>query len=474
MTPDQIVAIKEAAEEALLKIPGVTGVAIGQKEKNGALTGEISILVLVEKKKPAAGIPAAEVIPPEINGIKTDVIETGIIRSHATKGGTQLQSEKSSGSGTLGCFAFTNGATPRAVLVTNQHVVMDGTATDPKGFEVGPVICSCCSPCCSKVLGHVNDIKLNPDLDGATAFLKAGTQILPEVDNVVVSGRHDVTLAEANSNSFAVKIFSRMHDRWVNGVVKSINATGDEMDHENNLHRHYQNQILINSTDMFGDFGDSGSVVFDSSNQVVGLFFGGNDPGTVALACPIAQVESQFNVHLFTGTAPGQVYTVPADPSHTTAGDSMEVAPLAAGTGFSPRLQKLNEAYRKIRSTEKGRMYDQLFHQHMNEVRYLVNHNKRVATVWHRNQGPGFLVHFSNSVMDENYQLPQQVKSVPLTGLLTRMAAILTQYGSEALKADIAQHLEEILSYALDCNTTDQLITRFINQEEKCLTPQEP
>jgi hypothetical protein len=109
----------------------------------------------------------------------------------------------------------------------------------------------------------------------------------------------------------------------------------------------------------------------------------------------------------------------------------------------------------------------------MEEVRHLINNNKRVATVWHRNQGPAFLAHFSNSIMDEKYILPDEVKMVRLTDLLNNMADILNKYGSVALKQDIADHIQDILQYAAECNTADKLISRLINEEEKWPIPQE-
>jgi hypothetical protein len=474
-TSEEIIKIKEAAEKQLLKIPGVTGVAIGQKEKNGVNTGEISILVLVETKKQEKEIPTNQLIPPEINGVKTDVIQTGPIRLHANRGGSALESDHASGVGTLGGFAFTQETTPKAVLLTNQHVVLDGTNTTPLNGEVGPQICSICSPCCSKVIGNVLKVILNQNVDGAIALLKPGTQILPEVESIGVIGDiHSITQAESDSGTFVVKLYSRKQNKVINGTVKSIHLGGSIKQHDGSLHRTYQNQILINSTDMFGDFGDSGSIVLDNSNRVVGLFFGGNDPGTIAFACPIAQVESQLQIHMATGTAAGQVFTVPKNPSNTTAGDPIDMTPLIGGKAVvSPRAEKLNQVYKKVLSTEQGRAYDKLYHTHMEEVRYLINNNKRVATVWHRNQGPAFLAHFSNSIMDEKYILPDEVRLVRLTDLLDNMADILNKYGSITLKQDIAEHLQNILEYARECNTANKLISRLINEEEKWPIPQE-
>jgi hypothetical protein len=48
---------------------------------------------------------------------------------------------------------------------------------------------------------------------------------------------------------------------------------------------------------MFGDHGDSGSVVVDANNKVVGLYFAGSSDGT-GVANPIAAVLSALNIDL--------------------------------------------------------------------------------------------------------------------------------------------------------------------------------
>lgn len=72
---DDIRKIKESHENELLEIPGVVGVDIGQKKVDGKPTTIIAIRLYVKKKLTEEEIPAAEVIPKEIEGIPTDVIE---------------------------------------------------------------------------------------------------------------------------------------------------------------------------------------------------------------------------------------------------------------------------------------------------------------------------------------------------------------------------------------------------------------
>jgi hypothetical protein len=67
------VRAKESVEDDILKQPGVTGVAVGYKYVGGKRTDEVSIQVFVKEKKKT--VPKAQMIPAEINGIPTDVIE---------------------------------------------------------------------------------------------------------------------------------------------------------------------------------------------------------------------------------------------------------------------------------------------------------------------------------------------------------------------------------------------------------------
>jgi len=67
--------VKEAHEQRLLSLPGVTGVDIGYKIVNGQKTNEQVIRVYVEEKKNEDELPAEQIIPKEIEGVKTDVIQ---------------------------------------------------------------------------------------------------------------------------------------------------------------------------------------------------------------------------------------------------------------------------------------------------------------------------------------------------------------------------------------------------------------
>ena len=128
---DRIYAVKRKAQAGLLGIPGVHAVGLGAKYVGGERTLEPAILVYVEKKKPTADLSPDELIPTEIDGVKTDVVESARprplldeARYRPLRGGIQIRSGGSLGStGTLGWIAHTNTPVPKIVGVTNHHVV---------------------------------------------------------------------------------------------------------------------------------------------------------------------------------------------------------------------------------------------------------------------------------------------------------------------------------------------------------------
>jgi hypothetical protein len=84
MATDQAVQAQAMYENTLLEKQNVVGVAVGFKEAKGETTGEVAVVVLVEEKKPLAALSAQDVIPKELDGMRTDVYEVGYLRAQQT------------------------------------------------------------------------------------------------------------------------------------------------------------------------------------------------------------------------------------------------------------------------------------------------------------------------------------------------------------------------------------------------------
>jgi hypothetical protein len=72
--------VREKYEKALMRKKGVVGCAVGHKIIDGKKTDQICIICYVIKKIPADQLIGSDLIPSMIEGIPTDVIETGEMR----------------------------------------------------------------------------------------------------------------------------------------------------------------------------------------------------------------------------------------------------------------------------------------------------------------------------------------------------------------------------------------------------------
>jgi hypothetical protein len=64
-------------EAALMSLPHVVGVAVGYAVVNGEMTHEPALIVMVERKRPANELTAAELLPSHLDGVRVDVQEMG-------------------------------------------------------------------------------------------------------------------------------------------------------------------------------------------------------------------------------------------------------------------------------------------------------------------------------------------------------------------------------------------------------------
>jgi hypothetical protein len=143
MSINQVFQAQAIFQEALLAKPNVVGVAVGRKN----LTGEPSVVVLVSQKKPLAAFSAEEVIPPEVDGVKTDVLEVGYLRAFDSPTGRfrPMPCGISIGhyqitAGTLGAIV-TDTQSGAKLILSNNHVLANsnnGLVGDPI-LQPGPI-----------------------------------------------------------------------------------------------------------------------------------------------------------------------------------------------------------------------------------------------------------------------------------------------------------------------------------------------
>lgn len=74
---NRVLAVKKASQARLLAIPGVHAVGVGGKLVGGRSTAEPAIMVFLTEKRGLADLAPHEVVPADIEGVKTDVVELG-------------------------------------------------------------------------------------------------------------------------------------------------------------------------------------------------------------------------------------------------------------------------------------------------------------------------------------------------------------------------------------------------------------
>jgi hypothetical protein len=76
---------------------------------------------------------------------------------------------------------------------------------------------------------------------------------------------------------------------------------------------------------------------------------------------------------------------------------------------------------------------------HQQEIRTLIDRNRKVAAVWRRAGGPALVQAFLRALRAPSEALPVVVNGLPMAACLDRIGAVLTKYGSAALIAELAR-----------------------------------
>ncbi|MCF6406251.1 S1 family peptidase [Chitinophaga filiformis] len=326
--------LKSGVEESLLKIPGVHHVSIGLKEVNGHITDTLCIRIYVQEKKGQGQLAEHEVLPAEINGIPTDVniipdfkasLDENIYRP--LRGGIQVtnrivvQDPESFGNeiahGTLGCLA-TDNETGKTVLLSNWHVLMANNAKvgdriyQPAPAKV-PDISLSQLPYHPKddvnAVGTIIKATINNKVDAAIAVIdypriNGDAQHINEINGLCVNGRPEQNVILGQATAIAGQTVFKVGEvsGRTEGRIVDVNYPVTTFPIEG-VPRTFTGQIAIQpiSPDKhFSEKGDSGSVIIDAHNNIVGLLFAsnGNAKPQITLANHIADVVEAMNISI--------------------------------------------------------------------------------------------------------------------------------------------------------------------------------
>lgn len=285
----------------------IVGVGIGRKVASGKVTKAFAIRFYVERKVPKRSVPKADMVPAKIDGIPTDVVETGRLFAQATPvAQTRLRPARPGGSigfkgngfvmaGTFGCLV-TDGT--KRFILSNNHVLANenalalGSPIFQPGTLDGGVVPGDRIATLSRFI-RMRPLPADNKVDAAIAVLDqaglASARILPQVGK----------LASAATVAASEDMRVHKHGRttgYTRGRVIDV-AADVNVTYDFGVVRFVDQMVIVGDAGSFSASGDSGSLIVDrASRRATGLLFAGSASHTIAN--PIAEVLAALGVTL--------------------------------------------------------------------------------------------------------------------------------------------------------------------------------
>jgi hypothetical protein len=370
---------KSAYTADILSRPNVVGLGIGYKVRGKRVTDELSVVVLVRQKVPPVSLLAAEMIPQEVVGVRTDVVEVGNLRPledrtsrlRPAPGGVSIGHYQIT-AGTLGC-AVRDQQTGVRLILSNNHVLAnrndanpgdpilqpgpaDGGTTDkdviallerfePIYYNQEPAVCQIAQMYVSlgntlaRWSGSQHRLKAfqfrpfaNNQIDAALARPILDGDIADEILEIgEVTGFTDAALGMEVMKSGRTTALT-------NGTINIMDTTVT-VNYGGDRSATFDHQIVSSP---MSEGGDSGSLLVASeTKQAVGLLFAGSNQAT--LFNPIQAVLKILNIELGTITTKSissrRAELEKAQAVKAAYQDLLMSKPNVVGVGIGPRYK---------------------------------------------------------------------------------------------------------------------------------------
>lgn len=303
-----------SAREGLHARANVVATGIGFKVSNGTRTDELSIICSVTEKVPLAALSAADLVPEQLGGFRTDVIATGEFR--ALKTPTERWRPAPCGvsaghdritAGTLGCVVHRDG---ELLLLSNNHVFANTNAGAPGDaiLQPGPIDGGTAADriatldrfvriemaeeqsSCALANGVASALNALARLGGSNARLRAvSSRVASNLVDAATARPDDVALIDAEilgigaiAGQGRAELGTRVRKSGrttglTMGEIVQVDVTVDVGYGEGRTAR-FADQLMAGA---MSQGGDSGSAVVDVENNIVGLLFAGSETTTL-------------------------------------------------------------------------------------------------------------------------------------------------------------------------------------------------
>lgn len=498
-TDQELNQLYRKAESHFKKIPGVIGVGFGLKETNGKLTDELSFRVYVAQKIALSDLPTEQKIPSSFKGIKTDVILSfnddpldcqDTTHYDPIVGGITITMDSLFiDGGTLGCLTTLNGTSTKdnVGLLSNRHVLtgaLNRPIYHPFFNESGTSILDVKSSNEGVIanLHHIGtqsntNFHYPEDLDptahpyyldcalgkvttshSSCCPTNCGTKYNAIIQDL--GPIRGVRRIQASDIDPVTPMIVRKRGRrtgLTQGRVVEANATYDT-----NNPKH--GAILIAPIEdnceglrKFADHGDSGSVIMNAQDEVIGLLFSMPDvPASspffgYGITCHIHPVLDLLNTSIITTPLPNA--------------DQRKINIAAEKENRLKSLENLKNTF--ISTSEYNKKLYQIFERYRGEIVRLVNNVRPVTVTWHRYKGPVFVAQFVKNFNDPDYKVPLIINRVSLKELFMAMKLVLQEHGSERLKEVLDKYADTIINKTEDCADLETMLSRLSKNEHQ-------
>jgi hypothetical protein len=302
-------------QKDLLKKKNVVAVIPGHKLVGGIDTGRDAIVVYVTKKVPLDELSAEDIVPKTVEGFESDVQISGPIRALAldrtskwrpAPGGVSIGHPLIT-AGTLGMIVKKNGA---RYILSNNHVLansnnasMGDQTWQPGSYDGGAALDTIGHLSNFPLISFVGDESNCPIARGYAALFNFFAKLLHR------KSRQSPTISALNKVDCAISlplddadvseeileigkpVSFNLSDPQIGAAVKKSGRTSGvnqgtvigtngiaQVNYDDSKVAVFEDQIF---TTAIAQGGDSGSVVLNDKNEVIGLLFAGSDTLTI-------------------------------------------------------------------------------------------------------------------------------------------------------------------------------------------------
>lgn len=308
---DRIREVINELRKEIYKYPNVVGVSLTPKKKivKGKQTDIDCVRIYVSRKVPEDKLRKDEVIPKEVNGVKTDVVQIGKLRfihvSYTSRyrpvpAGVSVSRADENARGTLGWFIIDEDLNIYAISC--NHVFAKFNQGKPGDAIVQPGLLDGGDPRLDIVFTLVDFVEIREDVENKVdiAWAKPVDKAIYYVG--IIEHSSPVGVEDPKLDETVWKVGATTGYTEARVIDESAEI---QLEHEGKTYK-FVDVAIAQGFNTFAQPGDSGAPVLNRLNMFKGILFAGNEDGKVGAFCKTSNIISEIsnkmgkNVYVFT------------------------------------------------------------------------------------------------------------------------------------------------------------------------------